>query len=74
MARGNATTVLAAVLFTDIVASSNHAAEMGDSRWKELLARHHGIVRRELQLAGRQPLRRVGWQSPPSSSWARGSA
>jgi hypothetical protein len=38
MNRGRATTVLAAVLFTDIVGSSDLAVEMGDSRWKELLA------------------------------------
>jgi|SRR5215204_543036 len=40
--------ILATVLFTDIVDSSTRAAELGDSRWGELLARHHSVVRREL--------------------------
>ena len=37
---------LAAVLFTDIVGSTAIAAEMGNTRWSELVARHHRIVRR----------------------------
>jgi pimeloyl-ACP methyl ester carboxylesterase len=41
--------VLATVLFTDIVDSSEHLAELGDRGWRELLERHHAIVRRELQ-------------------------
>jgi pimeloyl-ACP methyl ester carboxylesterase len=40
--------VLATVLFTDIVGSTEHAAELGDRRWTELLAEHHRIVRTEL--------------------------
>ena len=41
-------TVLATVLFTDIVSSSAVAAELGDRAWRELLERHHALVRREL--------------------------
>jgi class 3 adenylate cyclase/pimeloyl-ACP methyl ester carboxylesterase len=41
-------TVLATVLFTDIVASTERAAELGDRAWRELLDRHHALVRREL--------------------------
>ena len=41
-------TVLATVLFTDIVGSSERAAELGDRAWRELLERHHALVRREL--------------------------
>jgi class 3 adenylate cyclase len=41
-------TVLATVLFTDIVRSTEKAAELGDRGWRELLARHHTLVRREL--------------------------
>ena len=41
-------TVLATVLFTDIVGSSARAAELGDRAWRELLERHHALVRREL--------------------------
>jgi class 3 adenylate cyclase len=37
---------LGAVLFTDIVGSTAIAAEMGNTRWGELVARHHRIVRR----------------------------
>jgi class 3 adenylate cyclase/pimeloyl-ACP methyl ester carboxylesterase len=40
--------VLATVLFTDIVASTERAAELGDRAWRELLERHHALVRREL--------------------------
>jgi class 3 adenylate cyclase len=41
--------VLATVLFTDIVGSTERAARIGDQAWRELLAQHHGLVRRELQ-------------------------
>jgi class 3 adenylate cyclase len=40
--------VLATVLFTDIVGSTARAAELGDARWRELLERHHAVVRRQL--------------------------
>jgi class 3 adenylate cyclase len=40
--------VLATVLFSDIVGSTARAAELGDARWRELLAAHHGRVRRQL--------------------------
>ena len=40
--------VLATVLFTDIVGSTERAAELGDRGWKELLGQHHALVRREL--------------------------
>ena len=41
-------TVLATVLFTDIVGSTEKAAELGDRSWRELLENHHAVVRREL--------------------------
>jgi pimeloyl-ACP methyl ester carboxylesterase/class 3 adenylate cyclase len=40
--------VLATVMFTDIVGSTERAAELGDARWRELLASHQEAVRREL--------------------------
>ena len=40
--------VLATVLFTDIVGSTELAGRLGDSGWRELLAKHHAIIRREL--------------------------
>jgi class 3 adenylate cyclase len=41
--------VLATILFTDIVDSTRRAAEVGDDRWRDLLERHHGVVRRQLE-------------------------
>ena len=40
--------MLATVLFTDIVESTAKAVELGDRHWRELLERHHMLVRREL--------------------------
>lgn len=40
--------LLTTVLFTDIVASTERAAELGDQRWRDLLTRHRQVVRREL--------------------------
>jgi len=40
--------VLATVLFTDIVSASERAASLGDRAWRELLERHHALVRRQL--------------------------
>jgi class 3 adenylate cyclase len=40
--------VLATVLFTDLVGSTERAAELGDRAWRELLAEHHRLVRQEL--------------------------
>jgi class 3 adenylate cyclase len=40
---------LSTVLFTDIVGSTELAAELGDLRWRELLERHRVLVRRELE-------------------------
>jgi class 3 adenylate cyclase len=44
--------VLATVLFTDIVGSTERAAAIGDERWRDLLHAHHGLVRRELARYG----------------------
>jgi class 3 adenylate cyclase len=41
--------VLATVLFTDIVGSTERAATLGDAKFKELLTRHHSAVRAELE-------------------------
>ena len=40
--------VLATVLFTDIVGSTERAARLGDRAWRELLDRHHRAVRLQL--------------------------
>jgi class 3 adenylate cyclase len=41
-------TLLATVLFTDIVDSTRRASEQGDRRWRETLDAHHALVRDEL--------------------------
>src|SRR3974377_1696361 len=41
--------VLATVLFTDIVGSTEHAARRGDLRWKELLAAHDALLVTEVE-------------------------
>lgn len=47
--------VLATLLFTDIVGSTERAARVGDARWRELLLAHHALVRAELErFAGRE--------------------
>jgi class 3 adenylate cyclase len=40
--------VLATVLFTDIVGSTEKAAALGDRRWRDLLDNHHATIRRNL--------------------------
>ena len=52
--------VLATVLFTDIVGSTQLAAELGDHRWKSLLADHNRVVRRQLDRFGGHEVRVVG--------------
>jgi class 3 adenylate cyclase len=42
-------TVLATVLFTDIVGSTEKAAELGDRAWADLVTRHHAVVRAQLE-------------------------
>jgi class 3 adenylate cyclase len=48
------------VLFTDIVGSTERAAELGDRRWAELLADHHRVVRSELDRHRGHEVRVVG--------------
>jgi class 3 adenylate cyclase len=52
--------ILATLLFTDIVGSTQRAAELGDRRWAELLARHHELVERELARHGGRRLCSTG--------------
>jgi class 3 adenylate cyclase len=44
----NADRVLATVLFTDVVGSTDRAAAMGDRAWRQLLDRHDHVVRAEV--------------------------
>ena len=41
--------ILATILFTDVVGSTEKAVEVGDRRWAELIQRHHALVRDELR-------------------------
>jgi class 3 adenylate cyclase len=40
--------VLSTVLFIDIVESTKRAVELGDSRWKDVLANHNALVQKEV--------------------------
>ncbi len=48
-AQVSSTRRLSTVLFTDVVGATERAAEVGDAAWKDLIAAHHQIVRRELE-------------------------
>ncbi len=52
--------VLATVLFTDIVGSTEHAAELGDRRWRDLLDSHDQVVRRQLERFGGREVNTAG--------------
>ncbi len=52
--------VLATVLFTDIVGSTDHAARLGDRRWREVLDAHDNIVRRLLGQFRGQEIKTMG--------------
>jgi class 3 adenylate cyclase len=52
--------VLATVLFTDIVGSTERAAQLGDVRWQGLLADHNRTVRRQLERFGGNEVKVVG--------------
>jgi hypothetical protein len=47
-------------LFTDLVDSTRIASEMGDRRWRELLGRHHRIVRQQIKRSGGRELDNAG--------------
>jgi class 3 adenylate cyclase len=51
---------LATVLFTDIVASTKRAAELGDRTWRELLDRHDELVRSCIERAGGRLVKTTG--------------
>ena len=52
--------VLATVLFTDIVASTDQAAQLGDERWRVLLDRHDQSVRTQLDRFRGREVKTVG--------------
>jgi DNA-binding NarL/FixJ family response regulator len=52
--------VLATVMFSDIVSSTERAAEIGDRRWRDLLDRHDALIRRELARHGGREVKTTG--------------
>ena len=52
--------VLATVLFTDIVGSTEQAAELGDARWRTLLERHDQVARARVAAAGGNAVKSTG--------------
>jgi class 3 adenylate cyclase/pimeloyl-ACP methyl ester carboxylesterase len=52
--------VLATVLFTDLVGSTERAAELGDASWSGLLERHHAASREAVESHGGQMVKTLG--------------
>jgi class 3 adenylate cyclase len=52
--------MLATVLFTDIVGSTERATQLGDRRWRELLADHDAVVRGQVERFGGQEVKHLG--------------
>jgi class 3 adenylate cyclase len=51
---------LLTVLFTDIVGSTQRAAELGDRHWRTLLERHDELARAEIQRQGGRTVKSIG--------------
>ena len=52
--------VLATVMFTDIVSSTERAAELGDRDWRRLVERHDELVRRAIDRYRGRPIKTLG--------------
>jgi DNA-binding NarL/FixJ family response regulator len=52
--------VLATVMFSDIVSSTERAAGMGDRRWRDELDRHDELVRAQLRAHGGREIKTTG--------------
>jgi class 3 adenylate cyclase len=52
--------ILATVMFSDIVSSTERAAEIGDRRWRDVLDRHDELVRAELDAHGGREIKTTG--------------
>jgi class 3 adenylate cyclase/alpha-beta hydrolase superfamily lysophospholipase len=69
---GELARALLTVMFTDIVDATARAAEVGDGRWRDLLARHDEQVREELSRFGGREVKTTGdgflatFDGPPS--------
>lgn len=54
------TRIVQTMLFTDVVKSTERAAELGDGRWRQLLDEHDRIVRDQVQLAAGRVVHSTG--------------
>lgn len=52
--------VLATVLFTDLVGSTERASELGDAAWSSLLDRHHASARAAVERHGGETVKTLG--------------
>jgi DNA-binding NarL/FixJ family response regulator len=52
--------ILATVMFSDIVSSTERAAEIGDRRWRDVLDRHDELIRAELGAHGGREIKTTG--------------
>ena len=59
-AGSDADRVLATVMFSDIVSSTERAAGMGDRRWRDELDRHDELVRAQLRAYGGREIKTTG--------------
>lgn len=65
---------LLTVMFTDIVDSTARASQLGDERWRDLLAGHDKLIRRELTRFGGREVKTIGdgflatFAGPPSGA------
>jgi class 3 adenylate cyclase len=69
---GELTRALLTVVFTDIVAATSRASELGDRRWRDVLAEHDESVRKQLSRFGGCEVKTIGdgflavFDGPPS--------
>jgi class 3 adenylate cyclase/esterase/lipase len=52
--------VLATIMFTDIVSSTERAAKLGDRAWRDLLGTHDEVMRRQLERFQGRPVKTLG--------------
>jgi class 3 adenylate cyclase len=52
--------ILTSIVFTDIAASTEHAAALGDRSWRDLLDRHDELVRRQIARFGGREIKTTG--------------
>ncbi len=58
--RGSSERTLLTVVFTDICGGTERVAELGDQRWRDLLAAHDAAVRREIERFGGRAVKSIG--------------